>query len=699
MAKRKAKQQLSEPLKSIGNLVHVDFGAQLAEDYVAYSKHVIENRALPFVLDGLKPSQRRVLWAMWELGLKHNAKFMKSARVTGEVMGKYHPHSSQYGTLVGIAQPHAMRYPLADGQGNWGDLSNGPAAERYTEVRLTKFAEDLYFGLFSEELCDMQPNYDNTLSEPVFLPARMPSALLNDTSGIAVGVACAHTSYNVTELAKVVKAVLTGKKPQVLTPDLSSGAIVHTSTTDYAKGHGSFTTFANLTYEQETNSLIASCFPQGVSAEKLINETVSAKRDDKLPELLDVRDESDREGTRFVWELRPGANWRLFRSKLRRYTSCRKTESVNANVVTENALSVQSVAMASMGVEEIVRTWADWRVNYEVRRLAMLSRKLSHEILILDGLLWLYDKLDKIITHIREHGNLKPFVEAGQLTNEQAKAILAIPLRQLYKLEEAELKTNRDKLAAELVRMQSLDAKDSVLADVAAFVKEHGDARRSPVLASLTEFEEEDQLQLAAVQAVHAEQVQVFWAGGDIWTVPIGKRNPKLPDEAKSLGSVYADQRVVVIFDNSQAIAMKAGAIHAASGKREHRIRSICKLPIEPGAKPIYAHASKEGEAKFELAFISADGTGKRTDNHAVAHVKLSGGSTFGMRQLAAVIRLNSPQQLNVELKLNGVAQTLVVPTDKLPGRARNAPGKSFLDRKLAGATVTKVTLTRRDTL
>ncbi len=465
--------------------------------YLDYSMYVVLDRALPFLGDGLKPVQRRIIYAMSELGLNAAAKPKKSARTVGDVIGKYHPHgdSACYEALVLMAQPFSYRYPLIDGQGNFGS-SDDPksfAAMRYTESKLTPIAEVL-LGEIGHGTVDWVPNFDGTLDEPTWLPARLPHLLLNGTTGIAVGMATDVPPHNLNEIVSACVRLLDDPDATVRDlcehvrgPDYPTTAEIITPTTDllslYETGHGSVR--ARATYTREQANIVVTALPYQVSPSKVIEQIAQQMRAKKLPWLEDIRDESDHANpTRIV--LIPRSN-RVDAEQLMGHlfatTDLEKSYRVNMNVIgLDGRPQVKNLKM-------LLSEWLAFRADTVTRRLKHRLEKVDRRLHLLAGLLVAFLNLDEVIRIIRTEDEPKDVLMARfALSEEQADYILDTKLKQLARLEEmkirgeqAELEKEREKLSGILDSKAKLRKliKDELLADA----KKFGDARMSPLVA------------------------------------------------------------------------------------------------------------------------------------------------------------------------------------------------------------------------
>ena len=464
--------------------------------YLDYSMYVILDRALPQLADGLKPVQRRIIYAMSELGLAAGAKHKKSARTVGDVIGKYHPHgdSACYEAMVLMAQDFSYRYPIVDGQGNWGSTDDPKsfAAMRYTESRLRPYAQTLLSEL-AQGTVEWAPNFDGTMEEPKLLPARLPNVLLNGTQGIAVGMATDIPPHNLKEIAAA--CVLLLDEPDatigdlckhVLGPDLPTGAEIVTPKSElraiYKTGNGSFR--ARAVYEMEDGEIVVTALPYQVSGAKVLEQIAGQMRARKLPMVEDLRDESDHEHpTRLV--ITPRSN-RVDVEQLMTHlfatTDLERSYRVNLNVI---ALDGRPKVF---GLKDLLAEWLRYRKATVKLRLQYRLGKVEARLHILDGMLIAFLNLDEVIRIVRKEDEPKPvLMKRFKLSDAQAEAILETKLRHLARLEEMKIRGEQKELAAERENLEKTLksaakltklVREELLADAA----QYGDARRTRIV-------------------------------------------------------------------------------------------------------------------------------------------------------------------------------------------------------------------------
>ncbi len=484
---------LMQPATDVEQLSLKDYAEKA---YLDYSMYVILDRALPHIGDGLKPVQRRIVYAMSELGLKASAKYKKSARTVGDVIGKFHPHgdSAAYEAMVLMAQSFSYRYPLVDGQGNWGspDDPKSFAAMRYTESRLTAYA-DVLLSELGQGTVDWQPNFDGTLDEPMVLPAQVPNLLLNGTTGIAVGMATDIPPHNLAEVVAATIHLLESPKASVADlcqfikgPDFPTEAEIVTPADEmlalYETGRGALRVRA--AYTVEDGAVVIHALPYQVSGAKVLEQIAAQMQARKLPMVSDLRDESDHEHpTRLV--LVPRSN-RIevdaVMSHLFATTDLERTYRVNLNVIgIDGRPGVKSLLT-------ILKEWLHFRKATVKRRLAHRLDRVERRLHILDGYLIAFLNIDEVIRIIREEDEPKPaLIKAFKITDTQAEAILDLKLRNLAKLEEMKIRGEQDELAAErdaLKKTLGSEArlKTLIKRELNDVVAAHGDARKSPLM-------------------------------------------------------------------------------------------------------------------------------------------------------------------------------------------------------------------------
>ncbi|OCG70278.1 DNA topoisomerase IV subunit A [Gilliamella sp. Occ3-1] len=581
--------------------------------YLNYSMYVIMDRALPFIGDGLKPVQRRIVYAMSELGLNVQAKFKKSARTVGDVLGKYHPHgdSACYEAMVLMAQPFSYRYPLVDGQGNWGapDDPKSFAAMRYTESRLSKYAE-LLLGELGQGTVDYTPNFDGTLQEPKMLPARLPNILLNGTTGIAVGMATDIPPHNLREVANAAimladnpNATINEVMAHIQGPDFPTEAEIITSPEDIAKiyktGRGSIRMRA--VWKKEEGDIVITDLPHQVSGAKILEQIASQMRAKKLPLIEDLRDESDHENpTRLVIVPRSNrVDLEQVMNHLFATTDLEKSYRVNMNMIgLDNRPSVK-------GLVEILTEWLEYRKNTVTRRLNYRLDKILKRLHTLDGLLIAFLNIDEVIEIIRHEDEPKQeLINRFALTEIQAEAILELKLRHLAKLEEMRIKGEQSELAKERDHLQALLASPKKLSnlikkELKEDAEKYGDDRRSPIVER-SEAKAISEQELTPSEPVTVVLSEMGWVrtakGHDI--DPTGL-SYKSGDSFKAAAKGKSNQPVIFIDSTGRSYAIEPNTLPSARSQGEPLTG---KLALPAGATVEHVLMSQNDNQKLLLA-------------------------------------------------------------------------------------------------
>ena len=551
--------------------------------YLNYSMYVIMDRASPIIGDGLKPVQRRIVYAMSELGLRNSAKHKKSARTVGDVLGKYHPHgdSACYEAMVLMAQPFSYRYPLVDGQGNWGspDDPKSFAAMRYTEARLSPYA-DVLLGELGQGTVDWTPNFDGTMEEPAMLPARLPNLLLNGTTGIAVGMATDVPPHNLREVARACIALI--REPEMTLseiceivpgPDFPTRAEIITPRDElmnlYATGKGSIKMRA--VYEMEEGDIVITALPHQVSGAKILTQIADQMNAKKLPLVADMRDESDHENpTRLV--IVPRSN-RVDVEQLMNHlfatTDLEYSYRANFNVI---GLDGRPQVKDLVG---LLREWLVFRRATVRRRLQHRLDKVLARLHVLQGLLIAYLNIDEVIAIIRYEDDPKgELMRRFGLSDIQAEAILDLKLRHLAKLEEIEIRREQDELQAERQSLEHLLSDDTALSDlmvneIEADLAKYGDDRRSPIVAraEAQALRESDLTPSEPVTVVLSEKGWIRAAKGH--DVAAESLSYKAGDSFLAQAQGRSNQPVYFLDSTGRSYSLAANVLPSARGQGE----------------------------------------------------------------------------------------------------------------------------------
>jgi topoisomerase-4 subunit A len=553
------------------------------QSYLNYSMYVINDRALPHIGDGLKPVQRRIIYAMSELGLKASSKYKKSARTIGDVIGKFHPHgdSACYEAMVLMAQPFAYRYPIVDGQGNWGSADDPKsfAAMRYTESRLRHYAEVLLSEL-GQDTVDWKLNFDGELEEPVILPARLPNVLLNGGSGIAVGMATDIPPHNLNEVAEACIYMLDNPKATtaelcgiIQGPDFPTNAEIITPKEDiqemYETGKGMIK--CRAVYQKENSDIVISALPYQVSGAKVLEQIAAQMQKKKLPMIVDLRDESDHENpTRIVIEPRSNrVDVDAVMAHLFSTTDLEKNYRVNFNMIgVDSRPQVKTLNV-------LLKEWLTFRIATVTRRLRYRLEKIKARMHILDALLIAFLNIDEVIEIIRTEDKPKEkLIKRFKLSDTQAEAILDLKLRNLAKLEEMKIKTEQSELAEERKGLEeTLDSKarlktlikKEIKADAEAF----GDERRSKLVLreEAQAFSETELIGTEPVTVVLSEAGWVRAAKGH--DVDPASLAYKSGDKLKLAAKGKSNQSAIFLDSTGRAYTIPAHTLPSARGQGE----------------------------------------------------------------------------------------------------------------------------------
>jgi topoisomerase IV subunit A len=664
----------------------IPLGEYAEKAYLDYSMYVILDRALPHLSDGLKPVQRRIVYAMSELGLKSVSKFKKSARTIGDVLGKFHPHGDMacYEALVLMAQPFSYRYPLIEGQGNFGspDDPKSFAAMRYTESRLSAYAEVLLAEL-EDGTVDWVANFDGTLREPSSLPARLPNVLLNGTTGIAVGMATDIPPHNLREVVNALvhlldhpKATLEDVYAHVPGPDYPTEAEIITPKADlknlYRTGNGAVRMRA--TYMIEDDEIIITALPYQVSGGKILEQIAQQMQDKKLPLVSDLRDESDHENpTRLVIIPRsnrvdvPALMDHLFAT-----TDLERSYRVNLNMIGLNGRPQVK------GLLTILNEWLDYRQTTVKRRLQYRLDEINHRLHILEGLMIVYLNLDEIIRIIRKEDEPKPvLIKRFKLSDEQADAVLDTKLRHLARLEEMQIRKEQSNLSKERDDIEKTLGSDARLKklirqELLASAEKHGDKRKSPIVVrrEAQAMKETEILPTEAVTVVLSKKGWVRAAKGhDIDPTSLSY---KAGDEYLTSAIGRSNQPAVFLDTTGRAYSLPAHTLPSARGQGEPLTG---KLNPPPGAEFI---GTLFGEAEQRYLLASDAGYG-----FIVTLSDLYGKNRAGKAVLSPPkgSRALSPQLINnvdhvYVAVVSNIGHLLIFPLSELPVLAKGKGNK-----------------------
>jgi DNA gyrase subunit A len=636
----------------IGTIRHVDIEDEMRVAYLDYAMSVIVSRALPDARDGLKPVHRRILYAMHDMGIRYNTPYRKSARVVGDVLGKYHPHgdAAVYDAMVRMAQDFSMRYPLIDGQGNFGSIDgDSPAAMRYTEARLARIAQEMLADI-DKNTIDFSDNFDGSLQEPMVLPARLPNLLLNGTSGIAVGMATNIPPHNLTEICAAtiylidhydeVDDVTVEKLMQFIKgPDFPTGAALMGQEgliNAYATGKGRVTIRGIASIEEMKSNrhrIVVSELPYQVNKSALIERIAELAREEKLKDISDLRDESDRNGLSIVIELKRGAQPKKVLNQLYKYTALQSTFSINMLALLDGEPRVLPLKRALTAYIEHRRTVVTRRTEFDLDK----ARQRAH---ILEGLRIALDSLDAVIQTIRQSKDAdiarEQLMKKFALSQVQAHAILDMQLRRLAALERQKIEEEYQEVMKTIAYLEDLLANPHKILgvikdDLQQLKEEYGDERRTHILVDVKEELHEEDL-------VKDEEVLIsITERGYIKRVPsktyrtqgrggrgVTGMTTRDEDVVEFLFAASALDTILYFTDKGKVYSEKAYQIPDAN--RTAKGVSIANLiNISPGEKITATVAVPNFNQAEYLVMLTRKGRIKRTDLSEFASVRPSG--------------------------------------------------------------------------
>lgn len=667
--------------------------------YLNYSMYVVLDRALPYLGDGLKPVQRRIVYAMSELGLKATSKHKKSARTIGDVIGKFHPHgeSACYEALVLMAQEFSYRYPLVDGQGNFGSIDDPKsfAAMRYTESRLSPYAEVLLSEL-EQGTVDWASNFDGTLEEPKMLPARLPNVLLNGAMGIAVGMATDIPSHNLREVAQALVHVLDNPDAKlkdicqfIKGPDYPTEAEIISSRQEifdtYKTGTGSIRMRA--AYREENGDIVVTALPHQTSSAKVLEQIAQQMQAKKLPMVSDLRDESDHENpVRLV--IIPRSNRvdaEALMSHLFATTELEKSYRINLNMIGINGRPQVKDLLT------ILKEWLEFRTVTVRRRLQFRLDKVTARLHILDGLLIAYLNIDEVIAIIRKEDKPKPvLMKRFKLTDIQAEAILELKLRHLAKLEEMQIKNEQSELSKEKDELEktlasSQKLKKLIRSEILADAEKYGDERRSPLIVRATAqaMEIQEIMPTEPITVILSQQGWVRAAKGH--EIDALSLSYKAGDEFKMSAKGRSNQMAIFLDSTGRTYSLPAHSLPSARSQGEPL---TSRLKPEPGTT---FEGVLMGEDSDRLLLASDAGYGFITTLGELQTKNRSGKSVLKLSKGAKPLapRLISDLESQYLAAITNEGRLLLFPIADLPQLPRgkgnkiiNIPSAKFASRE-----------------
>ena len=688
-----------DPNFESSSVIETPFDAALSERYLVYALSTITARSLPDVRDGLKPVHRRLLWAMRLLRLDPAGAYKKSARVVGDVIGKYHPHGDQsvYDAMVRLAQDFALRYPLVDGQGNFGNIDgDNAAAYRYTEAKLTAVAMALMSGI-DEGAVDFRPTYNGEEEEPEIFPGLFPNLLANGASGIAVGMATSIPPHNVGELVDAAIHLIDNPKAEdpalmdfVGGPDFPTGGVLVDSRESiahaYATGRGSFRLRASVSVEKEKGGgwhLLVSEIPYGVQKGKLIEQIATLIAEKKLPILADVRDESD-EQIRLVLEPRARTvDPDLLLESLYRLTDLEIRFPLNLNVLDANRTPLV------MNLKEALTAWLQFQIEVLVRKSQVRIGKIDDRLELLDGFLVAFLNLDRVIEIIRTEDEPKPVLMVEfSLSDRQAEAILNMRLRSLRKLEEMEIGREREKLAKERGELEKLVAEPyrqrrRLKKDLGSIKEQFGDDRRTRVeeVAATRDIDWSAMIEKEPITVILSERGWIRAMKGHVALDDAETLKFREGDALATIFHAQTTDKLALFADNGRVYTLGGDKLPGGRGFGEP-----VRLQIDLDAEvEIVALMVTRPDTKLLIA--SSDGKGFLTSGQATLAETRKGKQLVNLRPGAkvAVVRL-VPAEADVVAVVGENRKMLVFPLTELPelGRGQGVTLQRYRDGGLS---------------
>ncbi|HMB17341.1 MAG TPA: DNA gyrase subunit A, partial [Candidatus Paceibacterota bacterium] len=632
---------------------------ELQESYIDYAMSVIVSRAIPDIRDGLKPVQRRILWAMWDDNLTYKSKFRKSANVVGQVLGRYHPHgdSAVYDAMARMAQDFSLRYPLIDGQGNWGSIDgDSQAAMRYTECRLTKISGELLKNI-EKDTVDWQANYDNTRQEPKFLPAKLPGLLLNGTMGIAVGMATSIPPHNLSEIIDATKHLI--KNPDATVkelmqylpgPDFPTGGEIYEAEElekAYSTGRGSVVIRAVTDIEKRKKhmTIVVDEIPYQVNKSRLIEKIAKLVQDKKIQGIKDVRDESGRDGMRIAIELKQSVNPQRILNQL--YKNTQLQTKFHFNMVA----LVDGIQPQVVSLKDILSEYIKHRKKTIIRRLKYRLKKAEDRAHILEGLVVALDDIDAVIKTIKKSENRtkahKNLVKKFDLSKIQADAILNMKLQSLASLESKKIKDEleeKKELIKELKNILKSDQKilDIIVEELDEIKEEYGDERKTKMAeGSLKEFKKEDFIpkKEAVILLTHdgyikrmtPKSFRLQGRGGR------GLKGLNLKEEDKVSKLLIANTHDDILFFTDSGNVFKTRVYEIPKSSRTAKgklVHTFLGLSDDDKITAVLAYNSKEEEDEDEKHFVMGTEKGmvKKTKISEFKNVRSTGIIAIGLK-------------------------------------------------------------------
>lgn len=682
-------------------IIKINIENEMKSAYIDYSMSVIVSRALPDVRDGMKPVHRRVLFGMDEMGNNSDKPYKKSAKCVGEVMGNYHPHgdSSIYGTVVRMAQPWALRYTLVDGHGNFGSIDgDGPAAMRYTEVRLQKIGEAMLADIESDTV-DFQPNYDNTRREPVVLPTRFPNLLVNGASGIAVGMATNMPPHNLTEAINASIALIDNPELEVAdlmhyikAPDFPTGGTIYGYAgvkEAFETGRGRILIRAKAEIETEANhdNIIVTEIPYNVNKAELISYIADLVNEKKLDGIADINDESDAEGMRIMIKLRSDANSNVVLNKLYKMTQMQASFSVN-NVALVNGRP------RTLNLKQLLQAFIDHRHEVVIRRTRFELAKAQEKAHILEGLIIASQNIDEVISIIRTSPNTDTargrLMERFALSEAQANAILEMQLRRLTGLEQDKLQQNYEELERQIARLELIlnddhECRELIKSELVEVRDKFGDERKTDIDYTAGEFNAEDFYadddmiitisHLGYIKRTPLTEFRTQNRGG------VGAKGSDTRDEDFIEYIYTASMHCNLLFFTAKGLVYKMKVYELPEGARNSKGRAIQNLLNIEADDSVNAVIScrqlddPEFTENHNLVFATRNGVIKKTSLREYAQVNVKGKKAIIIREGDRVIDVDLTDGHSEILMANRNGRAIRFPEEKVRLMGRVSTG------------------------
>jgi DNA gyrase subunit A len=677
-------------------IIPIDIEREVRKSFLEYSMSVIVSRALPDVRDGLKPVHRRILYALYDQGMTADKPHKKSANIVGEVMGKYHPHgdSSIYQAMVKLAQDFSIRYPLVDGHGNFGSIDgDSAAAMRYTESRMAKIAEEMLKDI-DKDTIDWRPNYDETRLEPQVLPSRIPSLLINGSNGIAVGMATNIPPHNLSEVAEGIKMVI--DNPEVTIeelmqivpgPDFPTGGIMEISGIKqaYETGRGSIKVRAKYEIEERKNgrnAIIVTEIPYQVNKARLVEKIADLAKDKKIDGIVDLRDESDRNGIRVVIEVRRDVNINVVINKLFKHTQMENTFG--------------AIMLSLVNGQPLILSLKQMMEQYIIHRQDVITRRTKYELNlannrkhILEGLKIALDNLDEIVNLIRSSRDREKarlaLMERFALSEVQANAILDMRLVQLTGLERGKIEQEYEEILLKIADLEDILARPErvlqiIKDDLDGIKNKYGDKRRTEISYENTDFDEEDFIEDHDVVLTLTNRGYIKRQPLD--TYKVQNRGGKGIIAASIRAEDFTNEIIVssvladILFFTNQGRVFSCKAYHIPESSRQAKgMPLINLLELRPEEKVTTLMGIREFDDKRHLVMVTKYGTIKKVALSAFANIRRSGIIAVNLvddDELMGVIRVKAKDKI---MLATSDGKSIVFEEDQVRAMGRNAAG------------------------